>query len=143
MEPTIRDRQILTTWKLGKLTSDAEYIPNRFQIVTLHYPKDPSKQLVKRVVGVPGDRIIIKDGRIDILVSGNTNLTRPDYSFSVSTDNSINGKHDEIVKNGHVYVLGDSTSDTGSFDSRQIGQIPSRYLNGNVIFRIWPIGTIH
>lgn len=92
------------------------------------------KDLVKRVIGVPGDKIKIKNG----VVTVNDEKIAEPY---VSEGNFTEGEIDTIVPEGHYFVMGDNRK--VSFDSRyqQVGMIPQSKIIGTVLFRVLPFDT--
>jgi signal peptidase I len=103
----------------------------RGDIVVLLYPEDPSKSYIKRVVGLPGERVEIEDGKLFI------NGTQIDESYLdpgyLSTD-STNGPVE--VKAHHYFVMGDNRRN--SSDSRYWGLVPEKYIYGQAVFRYYP-----
>lgn len=93
---------------------------------------------IKRIIGLPGDHIEIKDGNVFI----NDDELIENYKFKLmETDMSNGGKCSNItVPNGCVYVLGDNR--TGSADSRRFGCIPINKIEGKAIFKWYPIKSI-
>ena len=96
---------------------------------------------IKRVIGLPGEHIEIKNGKV--YINGGI-LEEPYINKTISTDMSLGGEfYDIIVPEGYVYVLGDNR--TSSADSRRFGCIPISKIEGKVIFRWWPLnkfGTV-
>lgn len=90
---------------------------------------------IKRVIGIPGDHIQIKDGKVYL----NGEVLEEEYlNAAIKTDMSLGGEFfDIIVPNGYVYVLGDNR--TASSDSRRFGCIPVDKIEGKVVIRWWPI----
>lgn len=90
---------------------------------------------IKRVIGIPGDHVQIKDGKVYL----NGEVLEEEYlSAAIKTDMSLGGEFfDIIVPNGYVYVLGDNR--TASSDSRRFGCIPVDKIEGKVVIRWWPI----
>lgn len=104
---------------------------HRGDIVVFWYPRDTSKSFIKRVIGVPGDRIVISRGHV--LRNGQPlkePYVLPEY-FDYESYPSV------IVPPGHYYVLGDHRS--SSNDSRNWGQVPETNIFGKAIFRYWPV----
>ncbi len=101
---------------------------DRGDIVVLRYPLDPSVDYVKRVIGLPGDRVTLADGFV--WVNGEL-LAEPYVS---ETDRSC--YLSQVVEPGHYFVLGDNRP--RSSDSREFGQVPEEYLRGRVDLRLWP-----
>jgi signal peptidase I len=94
-----------------------------------------SKNLIKRVIGLPGDRVAIRDG--GVYVNGN----RLDEPYTL--DGYTEGEMEEVVvPDGMLFLLGDNRQ--GSADSRdpRIGFVPEEMIIGKAIFRLFPIGDV-
>jgi signal peptidase I len=134
MMPRLHDQDRIFVNKflypLREWMGDKEPI-KRGDIVVLLYPEDPSKSYIKRVVGLPGERVEIEDGRLFI------NGQQIDESYLdpayLSTD-STNGPVD--VKAHHYFVMGDNRRN--SSDSRYWGLVPEKYIYGQAVFRYYP-----
>lgn len=103
----------------------------RGDIVVLLYPNDPSKSYIKRVVGLPGERIEILDGKLyvnDELVD--EPYLDEEYLSRDSTPNPVD------VNSHHYFVMGDNRNN--SSDSRSWGLVPEKYIYGKAIFRYYP-----
>src|SRR5438270_993329 len=106
----------------------------RGYIVVFHYPRDPSKSYIKRVVGLEGDHIRIDGGRV--LVNGK--MLAEDYVPSEYEDQR---SYSEIVVPPHSYfVLGDHRS--MSNDSRDFGPVNENYIYGKAVFGYWPVDKV-
>jgi signal peptidase I len=101
-------------------------------VVVLRYPLDPSVDYIKRVIGVPGDRVTLAGGRVwvngELLEEPYVADQDPTYYESVQ------------VREGCYYVLGDNRP--RSSDSREFGQVPEEYLRGRVDLRLWPLSRL-
>jgi signal peptidase I len=95
---------------------------------------DSGVTLVKRVVGVTGDRVAIRDGRLFV----NGSVVKEEYADPELID-SVYGKP-VIVPEESVYLLGDNRRE--SLDSRELGTIPLGRLEGRVVGTWWPPGRI-
>lgn len=107
----------------------------RGDIVVLQYPLDPSLDYIKRVIGLPGDRVEIHDGAVWV---NDERLAEPYVS-----DRDPRTRLSAIVQPEHYFVLGDNRPH--SSDSREFGQVPRDNLRGCVEVRVWPperIGTL-
>lgn len=96
---------------------------------------------IKRVIGLPGDHVEIKDGKVYI----NKKELKEEYiSKAIKTDMALGGEfYDVVVPEGYVYVLGDNRK--FSSDSRRFGCIPVSKIEGKVALRWWPfkkVGTV-
>lgn len=118
MAPTLRDGERFMVWKA------VEEI-KRGDIVVFWYPDDPSKSYIKRVVGMPGEEVMVENGRV--LINGSP-LDEPyiqaDYRSSDSMPGPIH------VKDHHYFVLGDNRRN--SSDSRYWGLVPEKYIYGKI-----------
>jgi signal peptidase I len=124
MTPGIHDGDRILVDHLSYVVGDVR----RGDVVVLRCPLDQSLDYIKRVIGVPGDRIQIEDGRV--LVNGapvpEPYVLEPDRRCRV----------DEAVAPGHFFVLGDNREH--SADSREFGQVARGLLRGRVDLRVWP-----
>lgn len=149
MYPTLHDSDYLIVSKLGYTEAlvartfgqNQQYIPARGQIIVFHYPKDPTKIFVKRVVGLPGDHIVIKDGRVTIYDKQDPGGFNPDASYEPSSTQTLIDT-DEIVGPNDLFVMGDNRTPGGSYDSREWGQLPASYIIGNAVLRLLPLDQV-
>ena len=106
----------------------------RGDVVVFRYPRDPAKSYIKRVIGVPGDHILIERGRV--YVNGR-HLTE-DY---VPRDFVDGRSYPELVVSDHsYYVLGDHRS--MSNDSREFGPVDESFIYGKAVFVYWPVDRL-
>ena len=111
----------------------AIHAPKRGEIIVFQFPRDPSKDFVKRVVGLPGEVIEMKDGKVlvDSIVLEEPYLTAKDNSNQSPVQ----------LEEGEYYVLGDNRSHSN--DSRNWGPVPEANLRGKVWMVYWPVPGIH
>ncbi|HXF03918.1 MAG TPA: signal peptidase I [Blastocatellia bacterium] len=111
----------------------------RGDIVVFWYPNDPSKSFIKRVIGLPGETISIREGVV--YVDGMPLEEKYiDPAFHVRRENMP----PVYVRDHYYFVMGDNRD--SSNDSRQWGLVPEKYIYGKAIFRYWPLssfGTIN
>jgi len=114
-----------------KLFSDIQ----RGDIVIFSSQDDPGKDLIKRVIALPGERIQIRKGivRINGKVLKEGYLEDKDYGL-------YDAEIDEEVGSGQIYVLGDNRDD--SHDSRRFGSVSEESLKGKVVVRWWPFHEV-
>lgn len=111
--------------------------PARGDVVVLRYPLDPKRFFLKRIVGLPGDRIQIKDGHVVI-----TNAEHPDGVVLIepyeTQSTYIAGPYKDVTLGTDEYfALGDNRA--GSSDSRSWGILPRKNIVGHALFRLFPI----
>jgi signal peptidase I len=102
----------------------------RGDVVVFRYPGDPSKNYIKRIVGVPGDRIEIFRGQV--LLNGNR-LQEPYVPAQYRDERSMG---EELVPPGDYFVLGDHRN--LSSDSRDFGVVERKAIFGRAVFAYWP-----
>lgn len=125
MVPTLQDGEFLFVNKLSYKFDD----PARGDIIVFHYPPDPSRQdLIKRVIGIPGDVIVINDHQVTV----NGQILSEPY---IAEDPQYHGEW--VVPKDNLFVLGDNRND--SSDSHVWGLLPMNLVVGKSIFIYWPI----
>lgn len=121
MEPTLQIGDVLL--------SDGNAMPQRYDVVCLHDPSEPEDKLVKRIIGMPGDRIVIQSGII--YING-----KEEYSTKIEHNAiSWHDLHVRVPENS-VFLLGDNRNN--SFDSLNFGAVPYDQITGVVSRVIWP-----
>ena len=116
-------------------------LPERGDIVVFKFPdpdpKNPPKDYIKRVIGLPGDQIRIKDG--DTYVN-NIKLEEPYIMAKPVMDYPNGSSKGETVKEGYLFVMGDNRNN--SYDSRYWGLMPLANLKGQAIFKYLPMNRL-
>jgi signal peptidase I len=152
MEPTLHNNDRLIIWKLGRTwarVAGHSYIPNRGDVIVFSEKQlldnnGNPKQLIKRVIGVPGDRIAIKNGSVTVYNKEHPNGFRPDTTLpygehvNLSVDSTEN--IDEVIGKGEVYAMGDNRNN--SLDSRVFGPVDANDIIGKLILRMFPINDV-
>jgi signal peptidase I len=130
MMPLLRDGERIIVYKLGYRWGRVQ----RGDVVVFWYPLDPSVSFIKRVVGLPGERIEIHRGMLFV----NENVLREPYVPARFLEDQDLGPVD--VRPGHYFVMGDHRN--GSHDSRKFGEVPAKYIYGRAVFRLWPLDRV-
>jgi len=103
----------------------------RGDIVVFHYPRDPSKSFIKRVIGLAGDHIRIDAGQVFV----NGESLEEDY---VPSDYADQRSYPEFIVPANAYfLLGDHR--TMSNDSRDFGAVQEKFIYGKAVFGYWPV----
>ena len=125
MNDTLRHNQIILLKKYDNTYSRNEVVVFRHN----------DTQLVKRVIGLPGETVEYKDGVLYI-----NNIVVEDKFSKATADFDLSMIDMEIIPQGYYFVLGDNRSN--SQDSRAIGLISKERIVGTSSFSLWPIGKI-
>jgi signal peptidase I len=134
MAPTLKPGDRVLVSKLSYHLHDVR----RGDIVVFHRPPeiqaDPNvKNLVKRVIALPGETLELRDGRL--LINGHP-LIEPYLPRSVVTD----GLKTQKLPPGRYWVMGDNRGD--SADSRVFGSIPRSLIVGRAFLHVWPPSSV-
>ncbi len=130
MEPGLQDQERIFINKLAYRLEDI----HRGDIVVFRYPRDPRKSFIKRVVGLPGDRVRVLDGHVYL----NGRFTPEPYVPEEYLD--ARSYPEFKVPEDSYYVLGDHRS--MSNDSRDFGAVPRPNIYGKAVFGYWPIDKL-
>lgn len=146
MQTTLESGERLVVMKLGKTIAKAknsDYIPERDSIIIFDNVEGVGKrQLIKRVIGLPGDRVVVKDGDVRVYNAQNPTGYDPDEGHNHGANvETTPGNADIEVKDGEVFVLGDHRDN--SQDSRFFGPVPSNKIVGTLYLRIFPLNKFH
>lgn len=126
MHPTLEPKNVLIVSRLSYRIGT----PHRGDIVVLKDEKE-DKLLVKRVIGLPGEIIDIKEGKVII----NGAPLEKDWNTS---DNDSMGFLGETIPVGSYFVMGDNRMRSRDSRSDSLGAVPAGNIVGKVIFRVWP-----
>lgn len=130
MMPTLEDQERVF---INKFVYRLEPIA-RGDVVVFRYPRDPSKSYIKRVVGIPGDRVRIEEGVVFV----NDHQIRESYVPDEYED--LRSAPEVIVPRHSYFVLGDHRN--LSNDSRDFGPVDQHYIYGKAVFGYWPFAKL-
>lgn len=131
MYPTFHDGEYLMTDKLSYKRRE----PNRGEVIVFKAPVNESFDFIKRVIGVPGDTVMVKEGHVYL----NGQLLAepylpPDYVTRAGT--FMHEGVEVTVPENNILVMGDNRGH--SSDSREWGFVPDGNIVGRAFFRYWP-----
>ncbi len=122
-------------YMLTNLISLRFNLPKRGDVIIFQAPPDPQKDFIKRVIGLEGDTIMVKDGSVYIngqLLNENAYLKPNVKTYGSSF---LHDGDSVIVPTGHLFVMGDNRA--YSSDSREWGFVPIQYVISKVAFCYW------
>jgi len=113
--------------------------PQRGEVIVFHYPKDEKTYYIKRIIGLPNERLVINEGKIKIFNKEHPDgfVLKENY-LPVGIETS--GTKEIILKDNEYFVLGDNRN--FSFDSRSWGNLKRSEIVGLVRLRLWPINKL-
>ncbi len=129
MEPTLKPGDRIIVNKITYRFST----PERGDIMVFKYPRDPERDFIKRVVGLPGENIEIKDS---IVYINKKQAPQPFLAPGISFANFGPVK----IPEGNYFMMGDNRNN--SEDSRVWGTLPGENIVGKAMFKYWPLNRI-
>jgi signal peptidase I len=127
MEPTLMPGQFILVNKLAVKLNDIQ----RGDVIVFHFPQNPKEDYIKRVIGLPGDSIVIRGNKV---VVNNQVIAEP----YISAEPAYNGTW--VVPEGNLFVLGDNRNQ--SSDSHSWGYVPINLVVGKALVIYWPLENI-
>ncbi len=127
MEPNFHNGEYLIVNKLAYRLGEYE----RGDVIVFKYPNDPSKDYIKRVIGLPGDTVEIRGGQLYV---NNVEINEP-YEHMPN----VRDEPPTVVDAGYLYVMGDNRP--ASSDTRSWGQLGQEFVIGQAWLAIWPFDT--
>ena len=115
--------------------------PQRGQVIVFRYPRNPQEFFIKRIIGLPGEEVQIKDGKVNIFNTEHPNGLVLDEKYLPSDLITYNQDETKVkVGPDEFYVLGDNRG--ASKDSRYFGTVNKSFVIGKVLFRGWPFNEV-
>jgi signal peptidase I len=127
MMPTLMNGERILCLKVGEV--------NRGDIIVFSLPSDPRRIFVKRVIGLPQERIEIVDGQVFI----NGTLIEEEYLGSYSMQQAM---PETLIEDEHYFVMGDNRAVSLDSRDRVMGTIPRENIRGKAIGVYWPFNRI-
>ncbi len=103
-------------------------LPNRGDVIIFEYPRDPSRDFIKRVIGLPGETIEVREGKVYV----NDQLMPEPFGPNPGSYNA----GPLVVGPDEVYVMGDNRNN--SSDSHMWGPLPLKLIIGRALVSYWP-----
>lgn len=114
--------------------------PERGEVIVFKYPGNESYYYIKRIIGLPGETIDIKNGKVEITNNQNSNGFVLDEAYLPSGLITSSQKEKFVLNKDEYFVLGDNRD--FSFDSRGWGILKKEKIIGLVRLRLWPFTSI-
>ncbi len=134
MEPTFSDKQYFLIDEITYRFHE----PKRGDVVVFKYPLNTDEFFIKRIVGMPGDRISVANGKVIISNAERSDGVILDEEYTAFAHTS--GNEDITLNPDEYFVMGDNRS--ASLDSRNFGPVNEQFLVGKVWLRGWPLDMI-
>jgi len=131
MEPNFVDHEYLIIDEISYRFNQ----PERGEIVVFRYPNDPRQYFIKRIIGLPGERVRVAGGKVWVFDAAHPEgmaLDESEYLGTLMTQ----GDKDLTLGDGEYFLMGDNRP--ASLDSRVFGAVPRAFIVGKVWLRGWP-----
>ena len=126
MRPTLQSQERLVVNKfIYSLRT-----PEKGEILVFKYPRDQSRDFIKRVIATPGDTIEIKDGRVYV----NDQMLNEDYILEKTRSEYPKA----TVPDGTVFVMGDNRNNSEDSRFADVGFVPYSLIKGKAMLVFWP-----
>lgn len=145
MEPTLQNDDRLIVDKIPRTIARIDghqYVPHRGDIIIFNQDGLPgfvgTKQLIKRVIGLPGEHVVVRGGRVTIYNSQHPNGFDPDDQGKYTIKQPTTQEFDGYLQKDQLFVCGDNRPN--SEDSRYFGPIKTSQVVAKLVLRILPVG---
>ncbi|MCF7906962.1 signal peptidase I [Patescibacteria group bacterium] len=135
MEPNFYDQDYLIVSKINYRLN----FPTRGQVVVFHPPENDKDYLIKRVIGLPKEKILIEGGSVYIINPQDNKKQELNENAYLASGLTTPGKIELELAENEYYLLGDNRS--MSMDSRSFGPVPRERITGLVFLRGWPFSA--
>jgi signal peptidase I len=147
MQNTLQNADKLIIWKVprswARITGH-QYVPKRGDIIVFtqsglsDFGQQDSKQLIKRVIGLPGDRVSVNNGEITVYNDAKPGGFNPDRTLPYGKNiPATSGNLNVTLGPNQLFVSGDNRPD--SLDSRAFGPINTNQVVGKLVLRVFPV----
>jgi len=130
MEPNFHEGEYLIVDELSYQFRS----PQRGEVIIFRFPLNPSEFFIKRIIGLPGETVEIKGGKVTIKSSGGVFMLDEAYLPPLL---DTGPERVAELKSGEYFVMGDNREH--SSDSRVWGVLPSDKITGRALVRLWPV----
>ena len=106
-------------------------VPEKGEVLVFQYPRDPSRDFIKRVIATPGDTIEIREGRVLV----NDQLLTEDYILEKTRSEYPKS----TVPEGRIFVMGDNRNNSEDSRFADVGFVPYDLIKGKAMLVFWPV----
>lgn len=110
--------------------------PERGEVVVFKYPGNHKSYYIKRIIGLPGEKLVIIDSQVSVYGGGGKLSLKENYTVPGGTS----GRFETTLDQNQYFVMGDNRN--FSFDSRSWGPLKRSEIIGLARFRLWPINEV-
>jgi signal peptidase I len=110
--------------------------PERGEIIVFKYPGDHRSYYIKRIIGLPGERVVVDAGKVTVYRNGDFKVLEEPYL----PPNVVAGHTETTLAADQYFVMGDNRN--FSYDSRNWGPVARSEIVGMVRFRLWPVDEV-
>jgi len=137
MEPSFYDKEYLIIDEISYRFNT----PERGDIIVFRYPRNPEEYFIKRIIGLPGEKVEIQDGSVYVYNKENPLGLKLEEPY-LAADQKTYALSEEPValSDSEYYVLGDNRN--ASKDSRSFGPVDKKLITGRVLLRGWPFNRV-
>lgn len=148
MEQTLHDQDRLIVWKMPRTwarITHHQYVPNRGDVIIFtetnlaQYGQENTKQLIKRVIGLPGERVVVANNTVTVYNKEHPGGFVPDKTLPYGSNITEPAEQnvDVTLAKDQLFVCGDNR--TNSLDSRFFGPISTNQVIGKLVLRVLPL----
>ena len=131
MNPLLSDRDNLIVQKITYYIHE----PERFDVIVFELKNEPGTHYIKRIIGLPGERVQIKEGRVYI----NGALLEDDTYGNALMEKSYRASSEIILGKNEYFVLGDNRNHSQDSRTVYVGNVNKKQILGKAWIRIWPL----
>ena len=136
MDPTFATGQFLLVDRITyRFTA-----PQRDDVIVFHYPKDPTQDYIKRIIGLPGETVTIADGHVSVQTGASSTPIALNEPF-IDGSHASHDTFTETLGSTEYFVMGDNRLE--SSDSRVWGPLPADLIVGRPLVRLTPLTQIY
>jgi len=134
MEPNFYDHEYLIIDEISYRLGDVK----RGDVIVFKYPRNPKQFYIKRVVGLPGETVTIKEDGVYIKTTDGEEFKYDETAYLDDTVRTQAYNYSEVtLEDGQYFVMGDNRP--ASYDSRHFGPVSQDFIIGKAMLRVLPV----